>query len=139
MYELKVECDRGHKFTEENTYHRADGWRRCRTCNRDRKRLDRAKSRAEAKAPKTRVAPVPVILTRRLPDGADWRSYGLCGQTDPEAFTPEKGGSNKSAKAICSRCEVREVCLQYALAHNETDGVWGGLSPRERRKLRLAA
>ena len=65
-----------------------------------------------------------------------WQSDALCAQTDPEAFFPEKGGSTRDAKKICTTCEVRAQCLEYALQNDERFGIWGGLSERERRKLR---
>ena len=68
----------------------------------------------------------------------DWQERALCAQTDPEAFFPEKGGSTREAKRICSGCEVRAECLEYALANDERFGIWGGLSERERRRLRRA-
>ncbi len=60
---------------------------------------------------------------------------GLCAQTDPELFFPEKGGSTRPAKAVCAGCPVRAQCLEHALAHDERYGVWGGTSERERRRL----
>ena len=68
-----------------------------------------------------------------------WQSDALCAQTDPEAFFPEKGGSTRDAKKICTTCEVRSDCLEYALDNDERFGIWGGLSERERRKLRRRA
>ncbi|QAV69964.1 WhiB family transcriptional regulator [Salinibacterium sp. UTAS2018] len=68
-----------------------------------------------------------------------WQTDSLCAQTDPEAFFPEKGGSTRDAKKICSSCEVRSQCLEYALENDERFGIWGGLSERERRKLRKRA
>jgi WhiB family redox-sensing transcriptional regulator len=68
-----------------------------------------------------------------------WQSDSLCAQTDPEAFFPEKGGSTRDAKKICATCEVKAQCLEYALANDERFGIWGGLSERERRKLRKRA
>jgi len=68
-----------------------------------------------------------------------WRELALCAQTDPEAFFPEKGGSTREAKRICVGCEVRGDCLEYALAHDERFGIWGGLSERERRRLKRQA
>ena len=65
-----------------------------------------------------------------------WQDQALCAQTDPEAFFPEKGGSTREAKRICSGCDVRAECLEYALAHDERFGIWGGLSERERRRLK---
>ncbi|AQP45010.1 transcription factor WhiB [Tessaracoccus flavus] len=73
-------------------------------------------------------------------DGAfAWQAEALCAQTDPEAFFPEKGGSTREAKRVCLSCTVRTECLEYALAHDERFGIWGGLSERERRKLKRAA
>jgi WhiB family transcriptional regulator, redox-sensing transcriptional regulator len=69
----------------------------------------------------------------------DWQERALCAQTDPEAFFPEKGGSTREAKKICGGCEVRPECLEYALAHDERFGIWGGLSERERRRIRKQA
>ena len=69
----------------------------------------------------------------------DWAERALCAQTDPEAFFPEKGGSTREAKKVCLGCDVRSECLEYALANDERFGIWGGLSERERRKLKKRA
>ncbi|TFV58667.1 WhiB family transcriptional regulator [Mycobacterium sp. PS03-16] len=69
-------------------------------------------------------------------DDDQWQERALCAQTDPEAFFPEKGGSTREAKRICQGCEVKDACLEYALAHDERFGIWGGLSERERRRLK---
>lgn len=68
-----------------------------------------------------------------------WQAEALCAQTDPDAFFPEKGGSTREAKSICGSCAVQLECLQYALMNDERFGIWGGLSERERRKLRRKA
>ena len=68
-----------------------------------------------------------------------WQERSLCAQTDPEAFFPEKGGSTREAKNVCVGCEVRSECLEYALSNDERFGIWGGLSERERRKLKKRA
>jgi WhiB family redox-sensing transcriptional regulator len=96
-------------------------------------------------------APFPEDLSRPTPviapvlplfgDPADdtplgWQERALCAQTDPEAFFPEKGGSTREAKRVCTGCDVRSECLEYALANDERFGIWGGLSERERRKLK---
>lgn len=65
-----------------------------------------------------------------------WQDRALCAQTDPEAFFPEKGGSTREAKRICQGCEVKAECLEYALHNDERFGIWGGLSERERRRLK---
>lgn len=68
-----------------------------------------------------------------------WQTDALCAQTDPEAFFPEKGGSTRDAKKVCGACNVKSQCLEYALANDERFGIWGGLSERERRRLRKRA
>ncbi|MFD4740570.1 WhiB family transcriptional regulator [Streptomyces virginiae] len=60
---------------------------------------------------------------------------GLCAQTDPAEFFPDKGGSTAVAKRICFTCPVRRDCLDYALTNGEQHGIWGGTSERERRRL----
>lgn len=88
--------------------------------------------------------------TRGLPgDGLvappEWTRDALCAQVDPELFFPDKGGSTRQAKAVCRRCPVRAECLDYALAYESGEhgtrtshhfGIYGGLSERERRRLR---
>lgn len=99
-------------------------------------------------APQTEDVPMGALARPQLslvperiesdPEEADdlWQERALCAQTDPEAFFPEKGGSTREAKRICMGCEVRDECLDYALAHDERFGIWGGLSERERRRLK---
>jgi WhiB family redox-sensing transcriptional regulator len=69
-------------------------------------------------------------------DAPGWQEKALCAQTDPEAFFPEKGGSTREAKRVCGSCEVRAECLEYAFENDERFGIWGGLSERERRRMR---
>ncbi len=86
------------------------------------------------------------LVQQLLVDDADeelgWQERALCAQTDPPEsfFPPEKGGSTREAKKVCLACEVRSECLEYALANDERFGIWGGgLSERERRRLKKAA
>ena len=74
-----------------------------------------------------------------MPEDPGWQERALCAQTDPEAFFPEKGGSTREAKRVCLTCEVRGGCLEYALGNDERFGICGGLSERERRKLKKRA
>ena len=63
-------------------------------------------------------------------------SEGLCAQTDPEVFFPELGGTPRHAKAVCRCCAARDDCLTWAMETREPWGVWGGLTERERMRLR---
>lgn len=69
-----------------------------------------------------------------IPRELEWQLDGVCNQTDPEIFYPEKGGSVLEPKGVCAGCPVRETCLEYALARDEPFGIWGGMSERERRR-----
>lgn len=65
-----------------------------------------------------------------------WQERANCLGVDPDLFFPERGASTREAKAVCRGCEVRLECLEYALGHGEKFGIWGGLSERERRRVR---
>ncbi len=71
----------------------------------------------------------------------DWRHRAACLTEDPELFFPI-GNSGpalaqvEQAKAVCQRCEVRDVCLKWALETGQDAGVWGGMSEEERRSLK---
>lgn len=74
----------------------------------------------------------------RLQTNEQWQELALCAQVDAETFFPDKANAARAreAKKVCSACEVRVQCLEYALANHERYGIWGGLSERERRRLR---
>jgi WhiB family redox-sensing transcriptional regulator len=69
-------------------------------------------------------------------EGRRWQEQANCLGVDPDLFFPERGASTREAKSVCRSCEVRGDCLEYALAHGEKFGIWGGLSERERRRVR---
>lgn len=68
-----------------------------------------------------------------------WHEDAACVGTDPDSFFPEPGPGigqdNAAAKRVCARCPVRTACLAYALEHAEPEGIWGGLTAPERRRL----
>jgi hypothetical protein len=51
-------------------------------------------------------------------------------------FFPDKGESGQLAKQVCSICPVRRECLLDALRDVERHGIWGGLTERERSRVR---
>ena len=80
---------------------------------------------------------VPVDLLELFKvENRNWQSRANCMGVDPELFFPERGSSTREAKEVCRGCVVREQCLEYALANGEKFGIWGGLSERERRRIR---
>jgi WhiB family redox-sensing transcriptional regulator len=84
------------------------------------------------------MAKVEYLNIRNLfgPDDRGWQGRANCLGVDPDLFFPERGASTREAKAVCHGCEVRLDCLEYALRHGEKFGIWGGLSERERRRVR---
>lgn len=67
-----------------------------------------------------------------------WHERANCLGVDPNLFFTARGENAEmvQAKAVCAGCAVRIECLEFALGHREKYGVWGGLSERERRRLR---
>ena len=65
-----------------------------------------------------------------------WQLKANCMGVDPELFFPERGTSTREAKEVCRGCVVREDCLDHAIAAGEKFGIWGGMSERERRRVR---
>ena len=64
-----------------------------------------------------------------------WRQRGACRGLDPDVFYPPSDEEAAEAKAICATCTVREPCLEFALTTREAEGIWGGTTSRERRRL----
>ena len=69
------------------------------------------------------------------PMNLSWRQRGACRGVDPDVFYPVSDEEAEEAKDICAECSVRQPCLEYALANRERDGVWGGATERERRRI----
>lgn len=68
-----------------------------------------------------------------------WSKRAACRNVDTDLFYPDRGGDIRAAKRICRACPVQAPCLDYALERGERYGVWGGLSERERRRLKRRA
>jgi len=71
---------------------------------------------------------------------AGWWSRAACATADPELFFPisHSGPARRQvmrAKAVCARCDIQRDCLRYALAAGSIQGVWGGMTEEERRRL----
>jgi WhiB family transcriptional regulator, redox-sensing transcriptional regulator len=74
----------------------------------------------------------------------DWRHRAACRDADPELFFPIGNTGPallqiEEAKAVCRRCNVVDLCLQWALETGQDAGVWGGMSEEERRALKRRA
>ena len=86
---------------------------------------------------------IAVALDRHRPV-AGWEDQGLCQQSDPELWFPERESDDdadgfsqvREARRICRRCPVRLDCLGYSLARNDRFGMWGGLTYGQRKQVR---
>ena len=64
-----------------------------------------------------------------------WRQHAACRGVEPDIFYPASDEEVEVAKAVCAVCPVRQPCLEYALSSRERDGVWGGATEKERRRI----
>jgi WhiB family transcriptional regulator, redox-sensing transcriptional regulator len=77
-----------------------------------------------------------IALLDELMVACDWIDLAECRGMDTGLFFPERGELTAQAKATCQRCDVQAECLAYAMNNREHYGIWGGLSERQRRRLR---
>lgn len=65
----------------------------------------------------------------------DWQDLAACRTIPVEMFFPPAEQEGDEAKLVCDACSVREPCLEFAISAGERFGIWGGLTPQERRSL----
>ena len=81
-------------------------------------------------------SPTPICNKDVIPlTNQTWRQHAACRGVDPDIFYPASEEDAEPAKAICAQCPVRQPCLEYALTNRERDGVWGGATEKERRRM----
>ena len=83
-----------------------------------------------------RITVISESMDAQPVDPGAWQDEANCLGVDPDLFFPERGASTREAKEVCRGCVVREDCLEFALANGEKFGIWGGMSERERRRIR---
>jgi WhiB family redox-sensing transcriptional regulator len=74
-------------------------------------------------------------MTTERPD----RDLASCKDTHPRLFFPDVGdlATVREAKAVCKTCQVRVECLRFAIESGEQHGIWGGMTYRERRRVKM--
>lgn len=77
--------------------------------------------------------------TKPQPRDAINAELAACRTADPDLFFPTSYQATQpqvmEAKAVCHTCPILAACLTYALQAGEGDGIWGGTTPPERRRL----
>ena len=67
-----------------------------------------------------------------------WQFQSACKTEQSDIFFSELASKVSKAKAICQTCPVQSQCLAFALENNIEEGIFGGLTPDERKSLVLA-
>ena len=66
----------------------------------------------------------------------DWKAEAACRDLETDLFFPENDAAAAPALAVCATCPVRDACLDFALSTRQHDGIWGGMTETERRRVR---
>jgi WhiB family redox-sensing transcriptional regulator len=75
------------------------------------------------------------FVRSQISQGESWFNFANCKGYNPDIFYSDSKPVIRFAKSICASCDVAPDCLDYALTHPETLGIWGGNTERERRSL----
>ena len=100
-----------------------------------RGRAPSTESRPAPMAPRAAQAADRLQNVQQIPDEYAWMLRACCRGANTREFFPSNGLGVEAAQRICRTCPVREECLEYALQHHIEQGVWGGASERERRRI----
>lgn len=103
---------------------------RCEACTEARREYQR-EYRERGSVAVDEAYTLPTLI---VPMG-EWRARAACRGMNTAMFYPERGESTAEARAVCASCPVQQDCLDWALANNDTHGVWGGVSGRGRRGM----
>lgn len=76
---------------------------------------------------------------RELLTRPSWHAQAACHGQGTARFFPELGATAEEARPVCAGCPVRQPCLEAGLADPRAQGVWGGTTFTERRRLRRTA
>jgi len=76
----------------------------------------------------TNMMNVPITAER------PWMVFAACRGADPDLFFDGDDHDPRPALAICSTCTVRAECLDFAFEARLTEGIWGGMTSKQRRR-----
>lgn len=65
----------------------------------------------------------------------EWHARAACREANPDLFFPLGYGdrNSRAALAFCEVCAVRETCLEESLTDWQEYGIFGGMTPAQRR------
>jgi WhiB family transcriptional regulator, redox-sensing transcriptional regulator len=70
------------------------------------------------------------------PPPGRWVADAACRGTGPQKWFPDRADAVAALRVICADCPVQQPCLEYALDHHITGGIWGGTTEKQRRVIR---
>jgi WhiB family redox-sensing transcriptional regulator len=83
-----------------------------------------------------------VVIDISLPNAPIFADAQCAGFPFPDLFFPESQEQTKDVrpmiKKTCNLCVHRSECLAFAVDNNIKEGIWGGLTPDERRQLKAS-
>ena len=65
-----------------------------------------------------------------------WRERAACRDLDTDIFFPDSEADAGPALEVCAVCPVRMECLEWAIETRQHDGIWGGATETERKRIR---
>jgi WhiB family transcriptional regulator, redox-sensing transcriptional regulator len=73
------------------------------------------------------------------PKHYDWMDRAACKGMDTNIWYCENPHTvnGDRAREVCHTCPVKGKCLEHAITHREPDGIWGGKTWRQRRRIRF--
>lgn len=75
------------------------------------------------------------IIEVPITDERPWMVFAACREADPTLFFEGDRDDPRKALSICDTCTVRVECLEFALEARLTEGIWGGMTSKQRRRL----
>lgn len=64
-----------------------------------------------------------------------WQIDAACGTDNQDLFFSELASKVTRAKNICASCPSRQKCLDFAISEDVEFGIFGGMTPAERKAL----
>jgi len=70
------------------------------------------------------------------PQISEFVGKAACKGMDVNLFFPSTGVISRAVIVVCSNCEVKVQCEEFAVNNDQIHGIWGGTNDSDRRRLR---
>lgn len=79
---------------------------------------------------------LPTFVFGGTIDIASWQDYAACVSPIVEMITPDAEDIRPLIDSYCFFCPVKVACLDASFDHSNPDGIWGGTTYNDRRRMR---